>query len=60
MAVAGLVIAFLGFVLAAASVGITTSNTVRLAIVLSGIAVSLVGVLGVLNQAYMKDAIWKK
>ena len=28
--------------------------------VLAGILVSLVGILGVINQAYMKNAIWKR
>jgi hypothetical protein len=60
MAFVGLVITLLGFVVAVASLGITSSNTVRLVIVLAGIVVSLVGILGVLNQAYMKNAIWKQ
>jgi hypothetical protein len=59
MAFVGLAITLLGFVVAVASLGITSSNTVRLVIVLAGIAVSLVGIMGVLNQAYMKNAIWK-
>lgn len=60
MAFVGLAITFLGFVLAVASVGITGSNPARLIIVLVGIVVSLVGIMGVLNQAYLKHAIWKK
>jgi hypothetical protein len=60
MAVVGLVMAFFGFVLAAGSLGLTSSNAVRLAMVLAGIVVSLVGIMGPLNQAYMKNAIWKK
>ena len=60
MAFAGLGITFLGFVLAFASLGITDSNTARLGIVLLGIAVSLFGILGVVNPAYQKHAIWKK
>jgi len=60
MAFAGLGITFLGFVLAFASLGITDSNTARLGIVLLGIAVSVFGILGVVNPAYQKNAIWKK
>lgn len=60
MGLAGLVIAFAGFLVAAASVGLTGSNGARLIIVLVGIFVSLFGIIGVLNPAYMKDAIWKK
>ncbi len=60
MALVGLVITLLGFVVAVGSLGMTNSNTMRLGIVLVGTAVSLVGIMGVLNQAYMKDAIWKK
>jgi hypothetical protein len=60
MALVGLVVTFAGFVLAAASVGITTSTTGRLGIVLVGIVLTLVGILGMINPAYQKDAIWKK
>jgi len=60
MALVGIIVTFLGFVLAAASVGLTASNTGRLGMVLVGIVMSLVGILGVINPAYQKNAIWKK
>jgi len=60
MALVGLVVTFAGFVLAAASVGITPSTTGRLGMVLVGIVLSLIGILGVINPAYQKNAIWKK
>ena len=60
MAFVGLAMAFAGFVLAVASLGITDSNSLRLGIVLLGIAVSLVGIMGVVNPAFQKHAIWKK
>ena len=60
MALVGIIVTFLGFVLAAASVGLSASNTGRLGMVLVGIVVSLVGILGVINPAYQKNAIWKK
>ena len=60
MAFVGLAITFLGWVVAVASVGMVASTGGRLVVVLVGIVISLVGILGVLNPAYMKDAIWKK
>jgi len=56
----GIVITLLGFVIAVASLGITDSVNGRLVIVLVGIAVSLVGIMGVLNRHYLKNALWKK
>lgn len=60
MALVGLVVTFLGFLIAASSVGLAGSGTVRLGIVLVGILVSLFGIIGMVNPAYQKDAIWKK
>ena len=60
MAFVGLVVTALGFLIAAGSVGIASDATARLGIVLGGIVVSLVGIIGVLNPAYQKNAIWKK
>ncbi|HVZ22001.1 MAG TPA: hypothetical protein VG871_13095 [Vicinamibacterales bacterium] len=60
MAIVGLIVTFAGFLLAAGSVGISSSNGARLGIVLVGIVVSLVGIIGVINPAYQKNAVWKK
>ena len=60
MAALGLVITFLGFVLSVASLGLSSSNWTRLVIVLVGIVVSLGGIIGVINPAYQKNALWKK
>ena len=60
MAAVGLVITFLGFVMSVASLGLASSNTARLGIVLTGIIVSLVGIVGVINPAYQKNALWRK
>ena len=60
MALVGLVVTLAGFVLAAASVGITSSTTGRLGMVLVGIVLSLIGILGVINPAYQKNAVWRK
>jgi hypothetical protein len=60
MVIAGLLLAFLGFIISLFSLSISTDNTVRLAIVLVGIAVSLGGILGLVNRAYLAKAIWRK
>ena len=60
MGFVGAAVTFAGFLLAAASVGISSSNTGRLGIVIVGIVISLIGIIGVINPAYQKDAVWKK
>ena len=60
MALVGLVMTFAGFLLAAASVGISASTKIRLGLVLIGIVISLIGIMGPINQAYMKNAVWKR
>jgi hypothetical protein len=60
MTFVGLAVTFLGFVLAFASLGITDSTTMRMGIVLAGIAVSLIGIMGVITPAYQKQWIWKR
>lgn len=59
MAVAGLGAAFVGFLLAATSVGLTASTGGRLGLVVVGLIVSMGGIV-VTNQAYQKNAVWKK
>lgn len=56
----GVVITFLGFLISILSLGLTSSVTARLIIVLAGLAVSLVGIIGVLNPYYVKNAIWRR
>ena len=60
MVPAGIVTTLLGFGVAVASLGISSSTTGRLVIVLVGIAISLIGILGLLNTHYQKSAVWKK
>jgi hypothetical protein len=60
MGYAGLLVTLLGFAVAVASVGISSSNSVRLAIVLIGIVVSLFGIVGMINPAFQKNADWRK
>jgi len=60
MILVGVLLAFLGFVISVLSLAVTSSVTGRLVLVLLGMAVSLLGILGILNKAYLKNAIWKK
>jgi hypothetical protein len=60
MGFVGVVITFMGFLLAASSVGIMSSTGGRLVLVLVGIVICLFGIIGVINPAYQKNAVWKK
>jgi hypothetical protein len=60
MNIVGLVVTLLGFGIAVGSLGATTSVGGRMAMVLVGIVVSLVGILGLINSHYQKQAIWKR
>jgi hypothetical protein len=60
MALAGLAVTFLGFLIALFSLSMTDSVTGRMIMVLIGIVVSLVGIFGLLNTAYLKNANWRK
>jgi len=60
MVIAGLVITLLGFLISVASLTLTASVGGRMGIVLAGLAISLFGIIGVINKAYLKNPIWKK
>ena len=60
MILIGLVVTFLGFVISLMSLGMASSVSARMIMVLAGIVVSLVGIVGMINKAYVNDAIWKK
>jgi len=60
MVAAGLLITLLGFVLSVLSLTLASGAGGRLTIVLLGLAISLFGIIGVLNPAYIKTAIWKR
>lgn len=60
MSLVGIVVTFAGFLLAASSVGIMSGTSGRLALVVAGIVISLVGIMGIISPAYQKDAVWKK
>ena len=60
MVIAGLVVTLLGFLISVASLTLTTSVGGRMGIVIAGLAVSLFGIIGLINKAYLKNPIWKK
>jgi len=60
MVAVGLLIMLAGFLLSVLSLTLTSAVGVRMALVLAGIAISLFGLIGVLNRAYMKNALWKR
>lgn len=59
MILIGILVTLSGFVISVLSLALS-SNTARLLVVLFGLAVSLFGIIGVLNRFYLKNAIWKK
>ena len=60
MTLVGLAVTFLGFVIAFISLGVTDSTAGRMGMVLVGIAVSLIGIMGVITPAYQKQWIGKR
>jgi hypothetical protein len=54
------VVTILGFLIALLSLEISSSVGVRLVMTLIGLAVSLFGIIGLVNRAYLKNAIWKR
>jgi biopolymer transport protein ExbB/TolQ len=60
MVLIGLLVTVLGFVVSLLSLSLASSVGARLFTVMAGIAMSLVGILGIINSAYLKNAIWKR
>jgi hypothetical protein len=59
MKLIGLVMAVLGWLVPVLTLVITQSMVARMVLCLVGLAVSLVGILVVMNKAHLKEAIWK-
>ena len=57
--VLGLVVTAAGLAISVMSLTLTTNNTVRLVLVLAGIAVSLFGIIGIVNRVYLNKALWR-
>ena len=60
MILVGIAVTVLGFLISLVSLGVTSSVNGRLLMVLVGLAVSLAGVIGIVNRAYLKNPIWKR
>jgi hypothetical protein len=60
MTFAGVLITVLGWVIAVLSIAITSSVGGRMVVVLIGLAMSLIGIIGVLNRAFLKNANWRR
>ena len=60
MSFAGIVVTLLGFLIAAISPGVLSGTGGRLILTLAGIAISLFGILGILNPAFQKNAVWRR
>lgn len=60
MILIGLLTTVLGFLITLMSLGLTQAVGLRLAMVIAGIAVSLFGILGLINRAFLQNAIWRK
>ena len=55
-----IVIALLGWLVPVAGLALTASNSFRLALCLLGLGMCSFAILGMLNPAYVKHAIWKQ
>lgn len=56
----GLITTLGGFLIALLSLGLSSSTSGRMIATLVGLAVSLFGIIGLINRAYLKNAVWKK
>jgi len=59
MKIVGVLVVLVGWLLPVVGLTITQSTSVRFVLALLGIAVTLFGIMGVLNKAHLKNAIWK-
>jgi hypothetical protein len=59
MKLVGLVMAIAGWLIPVVSLVLTQSTAVRMTLCVAGLAVSLLGILVVMNKAHLKNAIWK-
>ena len=59
MKLVGLLVILFGWLLPVVGLTLTSSNGARMVLVLIGICISITGILGVLNKAHQKHALWK-
>jgi hypothetical protein len=60
MKLMGVLVVLAGWLIPVIGLNVTSSNGARFLLAVLGIAVSIFGILGMLNKAYLKEAIWKK
>lgn len=60
MAFIGLALCAGGLVLSVGGLALTASVTGRMVIALAGIAISVTGIVGFVNRAYQKNAVWRR
>lgn len=60
MKLLGVIVILAGWALSVGGLFISSDTTVRGAIAIVGICVTLFGIFGVLNQAFLKTANWKQ
>jgi hypothetical protein len=56
----GIAVTVFGFVISLLSLGMASTVSARLVMVMVGLAVSLLGIIGLINRAYLKNPIWKR
>ena len=59
MQIVGILLALSGWLIPVVGLTFTQSLSARFILAVLGIAISLTGILGVLNKAHLKKAIWK-
>jgi hypothetical protein len=60
MAFVGLLLCVGGFALSVGGLALTASVAGRMTIAIIGIAISLAGIVGFVNRAYQKNAVWRR
>ncbi len=60
MKAVGILLALAGWLLPIIGLSMTSSNGARMFICILGLAISLYGIIGILNKAHLKEAIWKQ
>ena len=59
MKIVGVLVVLAGWLIPVVGITITQSTSVRFALAVLGIAVTLFGILGMLNKAHLKSALWR-
>ena len=60
MAFVGVLVTFVGFLISVMSLSMTSSVGGRMVMVLIGLVVCLIGIIGIINRAFLKNAVWRR